>query len=269
MSAQDSPEAEDGSQPDAFMTARLSGIIAGHTETPHLQETVIEGKCDPLQTGAVQSGASEKLVSLAPIANLAKQGTAQRNAPSLKGADTEEELAKTQLPPVTAPTDYTAETLLSTGKATDLSATQETLSVPDNVFASNANVPQCIGDYLILKELGRGGMGVVYQAQHRILKRYVALKMVSSGTLAGSSSQQRFLTEARSVAHLHHAGIVQIFDFGQLDDVPWLPSSMLKEVTFKSFFEASLIIHWPRRLSLLPCVAPCSMPMTRGFCTGT
>lgn len=238
MSAQDSPEAEDGSQSDVFLTAQLSGMIAGHTETPNLQETVIEGKCDPLQTGAVQSGASEKLASLAPIANLAKQRPAHRNSPSLKEADTEEELAKTQLPPVTAPTDYTAETLLSIGKATDLSATQETLSVPDNVFASNANVPLYIGDYLILKELGRGGMGVVYQAQHRILKRYVALKMVSSGTLAGSSSQQRFLTEARSVAHLHHAGIVQIFDFGQLDDVPWFALEFVEGGDLQKFLRS-------------------------------
>jgi len=78
-----------------------------------------------------------------------------------------------------------------------------------------------IGDYEVLQELGRGGMGVVYKARHRVLKRTVALKMILAGTHSSGPALQRFLAEARAVAHLQHSGIVQIFDMGQQDGLPW------------------------------------------------
>ena len=78
-----------------------------------------------------------------------------------------------------------------------------------------------IGDYEVLKELGRGGMGVVYKARHRILKRTVALKMILAGSHSSGPALQRFLAEARAVAHLQHPGIVQIFDMGQHEGLPW------------------------------------------------
>lgn len=82
-------------------------------------------------------------------------------------------------------------------------------------------VGKVIGDYEVLQELGRGGMGVVYKARHRILKRTVALKMILAGSHSTGAALQRFLAEARAVAHLQHPGIVQIFDMGQHDGLPW------------------------------------------------
>jgi serine/threonine protein kinase/tetratricopeptide (TPR) repeat protein len=78
-----------------------------------------------------------------------------------------------------------------------------------------------VGDYEIERELGRGGMGVVYKAHHRQLRRDVALKMILAGKHAGSDQLERFLTEARSVAQLQHPNIVQIFDIGEQDGLPY------------------------------------------------
>jgi WD40 repeat protein/serine/threonine protein kinase len=75
--------------------------------------------------------------------------------------------------------------------------------------------PSRVGEYEILGELGRGGMGVVYKACHEKLRRVVALKMLPGGEFAGDGYRARFHAEAEAVARLQHPNIVQIFDFGE------------------------------------------------------
>lgn len=76
--------------------------------------------------------------------------------------------------------------------------------------------------YQVLSELGRGGMGVVYKARHNRLKRFVALKMIVAGAYAGPHLQTRIRTEAEAAARLQHPNIVQIYEVGDHETLPFL-----------------------------------------------
>ena len=92
------------------------------------------------------------------------------------------------------------------------SAEREVLSC---VGQPSMNVPQRIGEYDLVRELGRGGMGVVYEAMQASLGRRVALKVLASGVLATDKQVRRFHREAKAAGRLHHTNIVPVFGVGE------------------------------------------------------
>jgi WD40 repeat protein/serine/threonine protein kinase len=83
--------------------------------------------------------------------------------------------------------------------------------------ADSADMPETLGDYRLLREVGRGGMGVVYEAEQASLGRHVAVKVLRTGPLLSVKYRQRFEHEARSAGRLHHTNIVPVFGVGHQD----------------------------------------------------
>jgi hypothetical protein len=76
-----------------------------------------------------------------------------------------------------------------------------------------------LGDYRLLREVGRGGMGVVYEAEQESLGRHVALKVLPPAALLNPRYLERFRREARAAARLHHTNIVPVFGVGEAEGV--------------------------------------------------
>ncbi|WP_020470080.1 WD40 repeat domain-containing serine/threonine protein kinase [Zavarzinella formosa] len=105
-------------------------------------------------------------------------------------------------------------------------------------------VREAVPGYEIERELGRGGMGVVYLARQTDLNRQVALKMILSGEHASASERDRFITEAKAVAALQHPNIVQIFEIGEVDGRPYLAFEYIGGGTLGAVLDG---LPWPAK----------------------
>jgi serine/threonine protein kinase len=114
-------------------------------------------------------------------------------------------------------------------------------------LATRSGPPSTLGRYKVLKELGRGSMGVVYLGKDPTIQRFVAIKTMQLDEIDDAGKLQevkaRFFREAESTGRLSHPNIVTIFDAGEEDDLGYIAMEMLQGTTLK---------QWSRKPNLLP-----------------
>src|SRR6185436_17909038 len=105
------------------------------------------------------------------------------------------------------------------------SAATSEVTMPAN--AANRRIPY-FGDFVLFDEIGRGGMGVVYNAQQTKLDRPVALKVLHTGLVGAKTGFQRLRAEAEAAARLEHPNIVPIFEIGAHEGQPYLAMQLVE-----------------------------------------
>ena len=104
----------------------------------------------------------------------------------------------------------------------------------------------CLGPYVLHDQIGRGGMGVVYLAEHNELRRKVAIKVLVVGKDNDAKlATERFLREARAVAALDHPNIIRIFDVGRHNDTPYLVTEYVTGETLQQTIDREGAIPYP------------------------
>lgn len=124
--------------------------------------------------------------------------------------------------------------LWSTVLLTDTAGKVDPFRPPPPPRWQGLRLPATIGDYELLAEIGRGGMGVVFRARQRSLDRIVAVKMIQRGRLASESDMRRFLAEASATAKLEHPSIVPVYEVGEIDGRPYFSMQWVDGQTLES-----------------------------------
>jgi hypothetical protein len=113
----------------------------------------------------------------------------------------------------------------------NLTRDSSTIFTPSSIDEIQPNELPAIPGYDILEEVGRGGMGVVYQARHLALNRVVAIKMILSAELASPEQLLRFRMEAEMAARVHHPNVVEVYEIGRWRDRPFVEQEWVGDGT--------------------------------------
>jgi serine/threonine protein kinase len=109
---------------------------------------------------------------------------------------------------------------------------------------SGAGADQRLGKYRITGKLGRGGMGVVYAAEDTLLRRPVAIKVLSSALAKDPQALERFLREARAVARLNHPNVVSIYEIDQKDGLWYLGMELVGAGSLQGVLKDHGAVEW-------------------------
>ena len=102
---------------------------------------------------------------------------------------------------------------------------------------TSALMPTRIGRYDVVREIGRGGMGCVFEGTHHVLGRSVAIKRLRDDVAGDAVTRARLLAEGRAIARLRHPHIVEVLDFEDIDGVPHLVMELLEGLTLAEHLE--------------------------------
>jgi serine/threonine protein kinase len=130
--------------------------------------------------------------------------------------------------------NFPAIALLERLKRSEVGANDAQVGAPGS---GRQTMPERLGDYRIVRELGRGGMGVVYEAEQESLGRRVALKVLPFHSTSDPVLLSRFLREARAAARFHHTNIVPVFDVGHFEGVHYYAMQYIEGRGLNELFE--------------------------------
>jgi serine/threonine protein kinase len=98
-----------------------------------------------------------------------------------------------------------------------------------------------LGDFRIVREIGQGGMGVVYEAEQVSLGRHVALKILPQNLLRDAKQRLRFEREAKAAARLHDTNIVPVFGVGEHDGLPYYAMQFIQGLGLDEVIEINAL----------------------------
>ena len=131
---------------------------------------------------------------------------------------------------------------LDDSPAGDTSVAAERAAARD---AAEDRVGSRLGKYLLTGVLGRGGMGVVYEAENTLLKRKVAVKILPEAFARKPDALKRFLMEAQAAARLDHPNVVGIYDIDGIDGVYFIAMQLVRGVSAGEFIARRGPFNWP------------------------
>ena len=125
-------------------------------------------------------------------------------------------------------------------------------------------LPPVVNGYKIIREIARGGMGAVLLADHSALRRRAAVKIILPGAADDPQAKERFLREARSMAKLKHPNIVEVYDVGTVNELPYLAMEFVEGDTFSALIQQKRLSHQDAAASLAKVARALQFAHTRG-----